>query len=679
MRPQLVTAAAVAVLLLGALLRRRALRRGRPGTSMSGAEDEGRLLFAEVAAAMDAVWAQGPGPPSDERYLAALWEGLLSALVAGGDSDELEAPRGAEDLAEWRTVYQQPWTGLRPNQTQWVGRVERGQLSGDVGRWGIYPSFDWPAREGKFRRMLGGGGPKVPPALMLEYHHHQGAEWWALGRQHHDALVRLGLRPWHRLLDVGCGALRAGLWAIPLLRPGGYVCIEAEAGFADAAQRYEIPLWKLEHMRPRVLHASGLNLSSPAALLAAAEPSELLFDWVLLQRAPAALGAVLPLLHPRARVLAAGPPAAAAAAALTAGGAGALQPLAEHPDSCFLGACPSKLHSQPSAQYYQLYRRSGALLPGWPAGDALAAALAAAADDTRAGGMVVPRLQAAQSLHSRWRWLAARAPPPGLTAAAGPAAPPSAAAALPRPPSTWDARKQQLAAAATGAGAAPPALLLELHHHYYGSAWADGRKVFELLREAGLQPGHRLLDVACGSMRVGVWAAAYLAAGNYYCIDQDEPSVRAGLEYEVPLHGLVAKRPSVLLNSQFQVDRFPGSPLFDFVLLCAVEIHLSWYGTDGVMWLNVARQMQRGGQLLTTHRMPRVLTLHGPDAFRRAYGLRHVRSRRDPCLLGHCADQQGDEPFYHFFARDDSAALRPLPSPAAQPSPQRPRPRRRRR
>ena len=40
------------------------------------------------------------------------------------------------------------------------------------------------------------------------------------GRLQLATLVREGLYPYSRLLDVGCGCLRAGYWLIRLLDPG---------------------------------------------------------------------------------------------------------------------------------------------------------------------------------------------------------------------------------------------------------------------------------------------------------------------------------------------------------------------------------------------------------------------------------------------------------------------------
>lgn len=71
------------------------------------------------------------------------------------------------------------------------------------------------------------------------------------GRRQLMALLREGLSPEHKLLEIGCGCLRTAYWLMRLLDPGGYCGIE------PARERVE---WGLEtlftpaervHKRPR--------------------------------------------------------------------------------------------------------------------------------------------------------------------------------------------------------------------------------------------------------------------------------------------------------------------------------------------------------------------------------------------------------------------------------------------
>jgi SAM-dependent methyltransferase len=56
-----------------------------------------------------------------------------------------------------------------------------------------------------------------------------GGRWEEIGRLQFDFLLRRGLRPHHRLLDLGCGTLRGGRKLIPYLEPGNYSGIDISA------------------------------------------------------------------------------------------------------------------------------------------------------------------------------------------------------------------------------------------------------------------------------------------------------------------------------------------------------------------------------------------------------------------------------------------------------------------
>jgi SAM-dependent methyltransferase len=99
-----------------------------------------------------------------------------------------------------------------------------------------------------------GGEPwRVDVKFLAEEHHHQYGRPWGLGRYLFDFLVESGLRPEHRLLDFGCGALRLGIWAIPYLDQGKYFGIDSHAESLEAAASYEIPFHDLEPKQPRLL------------------------------------------------------------------------------------------------------------------------------------------------------------------------------------------------------------------------------------------------------------------------------------------------------------------------------------------------------------------------------------------------------------------------------------------
>lgn len=94
---------------------------------------------------------------------------------------------------------------------------------------------------------------RVKERFLKEAHHRQYGRPWAMGKYIFEFAVDAGLRPEHRLLDFGCGALRLGNWAIPYLDEGNYFGVEQHLVSLEAAATYEIPLHRLEEKRPRLL------------------------------------------------------------------------------------------------------------------------------------------------------------------------------------------------------------------------------------------------------------------------------------------------------------------------------------------------------------------------------------------------------------------------------------------
>ncbi|KAL9660191.1 hypothetical protein QQ045_025003 [Rhodiola kirilowii] len=69
----------------------------------------------------------------------------------------------------------------------------------------------------------------------------------------------------------------------------------------------------------------------------------------------------------------------------------------------------------------------------------------------------------------------------------------------------------------------PGELLVEEHHSNYGEPWAGGRDVFEFLAGAShLKPDSRVLEIGCGTLRVGLHFIRYLNPGNFHCLDSRE-------------------------------------------------------------------------------------------------------------------------------------------------------------
>jgi SAM-dependent methyltransferase len=68
-----------------------------------------------------------------------------------------------------------------------------------------------------------------------------GGRWDVMGPKQLEFLVDQGLSPVHRLLDVGCGPLRAGIHFVGYLEPGNYYGVEINESLLDAGYDRELP------------------------------------------------------------------------------------------------------------------------------------------------------------------------------------------------------------------------------------------------------------------------------------------------------------------------------------------------------------------------------------------------------------------------------------------------------
>jgi hypothetical protein len=90
-----------------------------------------------------------------------------------------------------------------------------------------------------------------------KHRQHVGGAWDEIGRLQFDYLVGQGLRPEHRLLDVGCGAMRGGVHFAAFLEPEHYFGIDVNDRLIHAAKEVELPRAGLRDRVPaRNLHVT---------------------------------------------------------------------------------------------------------------------------------------------------------------------------------------------------------------------------------------------------------------------------------------------------------------------------------------------------------------------------------------------------------------------------------------
>lgn len=105
-----------------------------------------------------------------------------------------------------------------------------------------------------------------------------------------------------------------------------------------------------------------------------------------------------------------------------------------------------------------------------------------------------------------------------------------------------------------------------------GSEKWEERGLFQLhfLKEQGLKPEHRLLDIGCGPIRAGQHLIKYLDNGNYYGVDYNAPFIKIAKEL-IAESELQAKNPTVEVVDDFA---FPESfPTFDYLMVFSVLNH----------------------------------------------------------------------------------------------------------
>lgn len=110
------------------------------------------------------------------------------------------------------------------------------------------------------------------------------------------------------------------------------------------------------------------------------------------------------------------------------------------------------------------------------------------------------------------------------------------------------------------------------HKTVVGGFWSEvGQLQFAFLQENGLLPSHTLLDVGCGALRCGIPIIRYLDPGNYCGLDINASLIDAG-RHELKQEGLTGKQPHLLVNDEFEFERFGRS--FDFAIAQSVFTHL---------------------------------------------------------------------------------------------------------
>jgi SAM-dependent methyltransferase len=94
---------------------------------------------------------------------------------------------------------------------------------------------------------------------------------------------------------------------------------------------------------------------------------------------------------------------------------------------------------------------------------------------------------------------------------------------------------------------------------------------FGLLTALGLREHHRLLDIGCGSLRVGRVLIPYLGRGNYVGIEPNPRALAAGVRLHLGESALELKAPTLIASDD--PEAVPGAPPFDFAFAQSIFSH----------------------------------------------------------------------------------------------------------
>jgi len=125
-----------------------------------------------------------------------------------------------------------------------------------------------------------------------------------------------------------------------------------------------------------------------------------------------------------------------------------------------------------------------------------------------------------------------------------------------------------------------------------------GAMTFNLLTTLGLRQHHSLIDVGCGSLRIGRLLIPYLNRGKYFGVEPNEWLVAEGIRRELGETLVQIKRPTFFFSDS--PDTIAQAKIaFDFALAQSIFSHS---GLDLIKsWLSaISRSLAQGGVLVAT-------------------------------------------------------------------------------
>lgn len=163
--------------------------------------------------------------------------------------------------------------------------------------------------------------------------------------------------------------------------------------------------------------------------------------------------------------------------------------------------------------------------------------------------------------------------------------------------------------------------------------------MFEFLAQSSqLKPDSRVLEIGCGTLRVGLHFIRFLTPEHFHCLERDELSLMAAFRYELPSQGLLFKRPLIVKGEDMDFSKVGSGVMYDLIYASAVFLHMP----DKLVWVGLERLATRlkpyEGRIFISHNIKFCSRLGGEECTERlkSLGLEYTgKHTHDSLLFNH--------------------------------------------